>query len=217
MEKLAAKNENQVVIDKVNATLMQGSNKAQAQEAFNQIHKRYKSPIFYEVLKSVKMSKETADDLTQEIFIKVWEKIKKYDHSVAFSTWLYNIAKNHVIDHKRKTKIEILRVDNLGSEIGRDEEVNDIAFQLEDKSANIFKDVVRAERALSVMDALNNGVSSEDGKQIIALIFLDDMPYEKVAKLKKMPLGTVKAIMFRAKKEMRDYLSKESRDFSYAN
>lgn len=217
MEKLAVKNEAQVAEDKVNAKLMQSSNKAKAQGAFNQIYKRYKSPIFYMALRYVKMNKETADDLTQEIFVKIWEKIKLYDHSVAFSTWFYNLAKNHLIDFKRREKVEVLSMESLNSEIGRDEDVNEIAFQLEDLSADTFKEVVRAERAISVIDALNNGVKSEDGKQIITLIFLDDMPYEKVAELKKMPLGTVKAIMFRAKNEMKEYLSKKSRDFSYAN
>jgi RNA polymerase sigma-70 factor (ECF subfamily) len=93
MKKLEKDNTVQVEKDKACVIAMQSNNKAKAQDAFNQIYKRYKSPIFYEVLKFVKMNKETATDLTQEIFVKVWEKIGSYDFSVAFSTWMYNVAK----------------------------------------------------------------------------------------------------------------------------
>jgi len=217
MEKLAVKNETQVKEDKANAKAMQSSNKGKAQAAFNQIYKRYKSPIFYMALRYVKMNEETAEDLTQEIFVKIWEKVKSYDHTVAFSTWFYNLAKNHLIDHKRRHKVEVLSMETLRSEYGGDEDANEIAFQLEDKSADTFKEVLKGERAIAVLDALNNGVKNEEAKQIITLIFFEDMPYEKVAKQMKLPEGTVKNMMFRAKNQMKEYLSKKSKDFSYAN
>jgi RNA polymerase sigma-70 factor (ECF subfamily) len=161
------------------------------------------------------MNKETANDLTQEIFVKVWEKIGQYDFSTVFSTWLYNVAKNHVIDFKRKQKIEVLSMESLRSEFGGDEDVSEISFQLEDKSADTFQGVIKSERAKAVLDALNNAVTSEDAKQVIALIFLADMSYEKVALQVNKPIGTVKALMFRAKDEMKKYLSVKSRDFEY--
>lgn len=215
MKKLEAKNTEQVKKDKECVLAMQSGNKAQKQDAFNQLHKRYKSPIFYEALKFVKMNEETAKDLTQEIFVKVWEKIDQYNFSVAFSTWLYNIAHNHMKDFKRKEKFEVLSMESLRSEYGGDEDVNEISFQLEDKSSDTFNGVVRGERAKLVLEALNIGVKSADAREIISLIFLEDMPYEKVAEEKKMPLGTIKAIMFRAKNEMKEYLSVKSRDFEY--
>ena len=217
MKKLEAKKDNtaQVEKDKACVIAMQSSNKAKRQDAFNQLHKRYKSPIYYEVLKFVKMNKETANDLTQEIFVKVWEKIDQYDFSVVFSTWLYNVAKNHVIDFKRKQKIEVLSMESLRSEFGGDEDVSEISFQLEDKSADTFIGMVRGERAKMVLDALNHGIKSEDAKDIIALLFMKELSYEEVAEVKKMPLGTVKALMFRAKDEMKKYLSVSSPEFEY--
>lgn len=207
----------QIEKDKALAKQMQSSNRATSQDAFNQLYKRHKSPIFYMVLRAVKNSKDTADDLTQEIFAKVFEKRDQYDFSNAFSTWLYNLAKNHIIDYKRKTKVEVLSVESLVSEYGNDGdgEVTNIAFQLEDQSADVFNGVVRNERAEAVMKALIHGVKSEEARDIITRIFLDDTSYDKVAEQMKMPLGTVKAIMFRAKKEMKEYLSVKSRDFEY--
>lgn len=205
----------QAKVDKANIIAMQTGTQAEKANAYNQLYKRYNAPIFYEVMKYVRMNKELSEDLTQEIFVKLFEKASTFDFSVQFSTWLYNVAKNHVIDHKRKHKVEVLSVETLSSEFGGDEDVSDVAFQLEDKSADTMNMVIKAERATAVLDALNNGVQSEDGRQILTLIYLDDMAYDKVAELKKMPIGTVKAIMFRAKGEMLKYLSVKSRDFEY--
>jgi RNA polymerase sigma-70 factor (ECF subfamily) len=218
MKQLEVKNIEQVEKDKACAIAMQSSNKAKAQDAFNQIYKRYKGAIHFLALKFVKLNEETAEDLTQEIFVKVFEKIGSYNANEAvFSTWLYKIANNHLIDYKRKTKVEVMSIESLKSEFGGDDDVAEISFQLEDKSADTFRTVVKAERAVAVLDALQNGVKSEDAKQIITLIYLDDMAYDKVAEKMKMPIGTVKALMFRAKKELKEYLSVRSRDFSYMN
>lgn len=217
MGKLAVKSEAQVAEDKVNAKAMQSTDKAKAQSAFNKIYKRYKSPIFYMALRYVKLNKETADDLTQEIFVKIWENIHSYNFSVAFTTWFYNLAKNHLIDHKRKQNVEVLSMETLRSEFGGDEDVNEISFQIEDKSVDTFKSLVNSERAKAVRDAIDNGVKSEDAKKVIILIFMEDMPYQDAANQLGMPLGTVKAIMFRAKTEIKKFLSKEERDFNFAN
>lgn len=207
----------QIEKDKALAKQMQNENRATSQDAFNQLYKRHKSPIFYLVLRFVKNDNETAEDLTQEIFAKIFEKRDQYDFSNAFSTWMYDLAKNHVIDHKRKNKVEVLSVESLVSEFKHDGDgdVSNISFQLEDHSANVFNQVVRNERAEAVMKALIHGVKSEEARDIITRIFLDDTSYKKVAEQMKMPIGTVKALMFRAKKEMKDYLSVKSRDFEY--
>ena len=201
--------------DKACAKAMQSNDNAQAKIAFNQLHKRYETPLFYFAMRYVSLNKETAEDLVQEIFAKIWEKIGSYDFSTAVSTWMYKVATNHIIDYKRKQKIEVLNIDSLRSEFGGDEDVNEVSFQIEDRFTDTFKMVLKKERATAVLDALYNGVKSEDAKQVIALIFLDDMSYEKVAEQTQMPIGTVKALMFRAKAEMKKYLSVESRDFSY--
>jgi len=210
-------NTQQIINDKATAKIMQGKNKVKAEEAFYKLYTRYKSSIFFMALKFLKMNKETADDMVQEIFVKAWEKKDLYDCANAFSTWLYNIAKNHLIDYKRKTNIEVLSIETLKSNFGGDEDVAEIAFQLEDKSADVFNEVVKSERAQAALDAVTHGIKSEEARQVVTLIFLADLPYEKVAEQMKMPIGTVKALMFRAKTEMKNFLSKKHRDFNYGN
>jgi len=216
MKKTVKTNITQIAQDKECATAMQGTDKVKSELAFAKLHKRYKSPIFYLVLKYVKMNKETADDLTQEIFMKLYEKIGTYNFSVAFSTWFYNIAINHTIDHKRKVRVEVLSVDSLRTEFGGDEDMNEIAFQIEDKSVDTLEGVIRKERANAVKDALLK-LKSNDARSIMNLIFIEDKSYEETATEMNMPLGTIKAIMFRAKEDLKKLLSNKSLDFDYGH
>jgi RNA polymerase sigma-70 factor (ECF subfamily) len=213
-ENKKAKQVEQVVLDKACATAMQTGTKSEASNAFNQLYKRYNKAITFELMKFVKADKEVIEDLTQEVFIKVFEKINTYNFSVVFSTWLYKIAHNHAIDYKRNDKVEILSVDKLSKGFNGDEDSGELSFQLKDLTIQEFQGLERKERAEMVLDALAN-IKSDDARQIVKLLFLEDMSYEKVAEEVKMPLGTIKALMFRAKEEMKNYLSVKRKDFEY--
>lgn len=215
IENKKAKQAEQVAFDKACVVAMQTGNSTDAGNAFNQLYKRYSKAITFEVMKFIKADKEVIEDLTQEIFIKVFEKIKTYDFSVVFSTWLYKIAHNHAIDYKRKDKVEVLSVEQLSKGFGNDEEAGELSFQLEDLNVEAFHGLERKERAEMVLDAVSNGIKSDDARQVVTLIFLNDMSYEKVAETTKMPIGTIKALMFRAKDEMKKYLSVKRKDFEY--
>ena len=218
MKAIEIKNPEQAAQDKVCAKAMCGKDKAKAQRAFNEIYSRYKSAIFFKVaMRFVKNNKETAEDLTQEIFEKVYSRIKTYDYSTCFSTWLYTVALNHCRDYKRTERYEILSVETLKAEFSGDEDASEVAFQIEDKYADVFGEVVKSERADAVLDAVENGIKSEEARKIIKLIFLEEKRYDEVSKEMKMPIGTVKAFMFRAKTELKTYLSKKEKDFSYIN
>ena len=215
IENKKAKQVEQVAFDKSCVAAMQTGSQADASNAFNQLYKRYSKAITFEIMKFVKADKEVIEDLTQEVFIKVFEKIKTYDFSVVFSTWLYKIAHNHAIDYKRKDKVEVLSVEQLSKGFGNDEEAGELSFQLEDLNIESFHGLERKERSEMVLDAVTNGIKSAEARQVITLIFLDDMSYEKVAETTKMPIGTIKALMFRAKDEMKKYLSVKRNDFEY--
>ena len=215
IENKKAKQVEQVAFDKSCVAAMQTGSQADASNAFNQLYKRYSKAITFEIMKFVKADKEVIEDLTQEVFIKVFEKIKTYDFSVVFSTWLYKIAHNHAIDYKRKDKVEVLSVEQLSKGFGNDEEAGELSFQLEDLNIESFHGLERKERSEMVLDAVTNGIKSAEARQVITLIFLEDMSYEKVAETTKMPIGTIKALMFRAKDEMKKYLSVKRKDFEY--
>lgn len=207
----------QAKLDKELAHIMQTGKRALAEKAFVQIYQRYKSPLFFKVILKAVRNEDVAEDLTQEIFAKIFMNIKQYDHSTALSTWMYNLAKNHVIDHIRRQKYEVLSLEGLKSEFGNDDDVSEMVFQIEDKSSDTFAELVKGERAEFVRQAFRKGVKSPEARRVIRMIFLEELSYEETSQRMKLPLGTVKCLMHRAKGEMKDFLSRKSLDFTYVN
>ena len=189
-----------IIKDKENAKIMQTGTKSEAQKAFNQIYKHYHLSMLFFVRK-FRLEEEVVEDLVQEIFIKVFLKIDLYDFSSAFSTWLYNIATYHVIDYKRKKKFEVLSIDGMMSERNDDEGSAIVSYQIKDESDDVFKILSKKQMAEMVRASLSK-VKSESGRQVINLLFLEDLAYAETAKQMNIPLGTVKAIMVRTKKEL---------------
>lgn len=212
----------QMVIDKSLATIMQKGNRQEAEAAFQKLFARYKESIFFMAFKFLKNDREASNDMVQEIFVKAWMNKDQYNFTNAYSTWLFKIAKNHLIDEKRKEKFEIFSVDNMRISESKDErtnEFNDIYFQLEDKTANNYQLLVNKERKEAVLSAVNNGITSkgEKIKDVVALYFFEELSEKEVALKLSIPVGTVKTLILRAKEQMKNYLSKKERDFSYAN
>lgn len=203
-----------IELDKVLARIMQNGTSAEAQAAFNQIYSRYKSPIFYHSFRFLGGSQEDSQDAVQEIFARVFNKIGTYDFSTALSTWMYSIATNHLIDMKRKSKLEVFSIDNLITSEKGEDSTSDFSFQIEDHSTNTFSTVLRKERAIAVRAALAH-LKSDLAREVIDLIFIQELPYEEVAAQLNTPIGTIKGLMHRSKELMKDFLSKESLDFHF--
>lgn len=204
----------QVAFDKSCVIAMQTGTKSESSNAFNQLYKRYNKAINFELMKFIKNEKEVVEDLTQEVFVKVFEKINTYNFSVVFSTWLYNIAKNHAIDYKRSDKVEILSVEKLSKGYNGDEDSGELSFQIKDLTVQELQGLERKERSEMVIDALAS-IKSEDARRVIKMFFLEDMSGEEVSKKTNLPISTIKTLMFRAKEEMKNYLSVKRKDFEY--
>lgn len=188
---------------------MQTGSDREKQLAFNALYVRHKEALFYKVLRAFKMDKNVAQDLTQEIFTKIYLNIGNYNPEFAFSTWLYKIANNHIIDTARKQEFEVLHLDSMSANYaGDDDNMVSKAFQLEDKGANGFELVVREERAVLLKKAIDN-IKSAKEKKVIQSFFIEDKSHEEVSKEMGLPIGSVKALIFRAKDSLKKYLSKE--------
>ena len=162
------------------------------QSAYAKLMSRYKDSIYFLLLKMVH-NVDDADDLTIEAFGKAFSNLSKYTPDYAFSTWLYKIALNNCIDFIRKKKIETLSIHvSVENEKGESYQL-DIQSTSPDPEEKYVKDQ-RNKIIRELIDKINPKY-----KLLIELRFFDELSYEEIADKTSLPLGTVKAQLFRAK------------------
>ena len=162
------------------------------QVAFDKLMTRYRESIFFMVLKMVH-NRDDADDLTIEAFGKAFQNIANYSADYAFSTWLFKIATNNCIDFIRKKKLQTTSIEQ--SRKGDDGEVVPIAVR--DHNPDPEEAMVKEQRAAKIRAAIEK--LNPKYRSLIELRYLDELSYEEIAEKLDLPLGTVKAQLFRAK------------------
>lgn len=142
---------------------------------------------------------EDARDIAQDVFVKVYGALDSYDSRYKFSTWLFRIAGNAAIDHLRRRKVRPTAL-----ELPVDEEGNSRRIDPADGRPDPFEDLSRR-RLRAALDAAIERLP-DDYRELISLRHYGELPYEEIAELKRMPLGTVKNKLFRARQALRDLL-----------
>ena len=142
---------------------------------------------------------EEAHDLAQEIFVKVYLALDRYDPKYQFSTWLFRIAQNSAIDALRKKSIAEVPLSRPTSE------------EPEGKEREFADDGISPYRALKnkqLSAAIDHAVSQlpADYRELIQLRHFAELSYEEIASMKKLPLGTVKNKLFRARNLLKESL-----------
>ena len=163
------------------------------QKAYATLMDRYRLSIFHTMLKMVRNRAE-ADDLTMEAFGKAFHKLPNYVPRYAFSTWLFRIAVNNCIDHKRKKRLPILHV---GDTYGNSDTDFDILKFLRSHAITPEDEMIRQQRILMMHSLLDR--LTDKYRVMIELRFYQELSYEEIAQEMEAPLGTVKAQLFRAK------------------
>lgn len=165
------------------------------QNAFAELLSRYKNLVYSVVLRMVNDSEE-ANDLAQEIFIKIYKNLDKYQPEYKFSTWIIRITTNHVIDFRRKKKQETVSIDDM---------VYEPSDYITPESSYIEK-----ERNTSIFSALN---SLPDMYKIpIVLYHQQGLSYQEIAQMIGEPLSKVKNRIFRGRKMLKELLSEELKE-----
>jgi len=162
------------------------------QNAFAKLMSRYKDSIFFMVLKMVH-NRDDAEDITMESFSKAFNNIERYDQKYAFSTWLFKIATNNCIDFIRKKRLETTSIDKTTENDKGDE----IGIDVKSDAPNPEEGMMKAQRVFSVRAHLNK--LDVKYRQLIELRYYEELSYEEIAEQLELPLGTVKAQLFRAK------------------
>ena len=169
------------------------------ERAYAELMNRYRDSIYYMLLKMVNNPSD-ADDLTIEAFGKAFKNIQLYTPNFAFSTWLFRIATNNCIDFIRKKKSAPTAIDQ------QQDEQDDPAANLQSELPGPEEEMMQQQK----IKHLSHVVSQLKPKyrQLIELRFYKEYSYEEIANELNLPLGTVKAQIFRAKELLYNILNK---------
>lgn len=160
-------------------------------KAYDKLVDKYQRALHFHILKMVK-NKEQVNDLVQETFVKAFENLNTYNTNYAFSTWLYRIATNHTIDYLRKKKLQTLSIDEPVKT--RD---GDMKMQLPDDTARTDRNIISKQRQQIVREAIED--LPEKYRRVIEMRHMEEKSYQEIADVLDLPLGTVKAHIFRAR------------------
>ncbi len=168
---------------------------------FEVLVRRYQSRVLSHVARMVGNC-DDALDLSQEIFVKVFQALDRYNPEFKFSTWLFRIAGNAAIDHLRKRRprtvpLEVREPDgqSLSSPEYKSSDLDPYA---------VLRNSERGDAIARAIQAL-----PEEFRELIGLRHFTGLSYEEIAELKGMPLGTVKNKLFRARAVLKDRLAGE--------
>jgi RNA polymerase sigma-70 factor (ECF subfamily) len=167
-------------------------------KAYDQLVNLYKNAVYGIVYKMVN-NKQEAEDLTQEAFIKAYNSIHSFNAEYAFSTWLFKIATNNCIDFFRKRKLKTYSMDR---KIKYKED--EIQQEYADPQPDAEREIIAGEKSKKINKAIDE--LPEKYRVVIVLRHRDEKSYEEIAKELALPLGTVKARIFRAREMLKKSL-----------
>lgn len=166
-----------------------------SESAFAKLMKKYQDRVYWLVRRTIN-DHDDADEITQEVFITVYEKIHQFREESQFFTWLYRIASNKILMFLRKKKMkEMIGLDHLVELLGSKDE------NAEDK-------MIRVEWN----DSLKQAIQSLPEKQRIVfnLRYYDELTYEEMSDILKTSVGGLKANYFHAVQKIKEQMENEN-------
>ncbi|NOZ35935.1 MAG: sigma-70 family RNA polymerase sigma factor [Chlorobi bacterium] len=175
------------------------------EHAFAELLGYYRESLFRLLLKMVN-SKEDAEDLMIETFEKAFRKISSYKTEYAFSTWLFRIATNHGIDYLRtaQNKYDNVYIDKV---FDYDNDFQK-SFIIKEESLNPEESIVSVQEKKIIKDVVQK--LPPDYRRIVILRYFEDYSYNEIAEKLDLPIGTVKARLFRSRELLQSILAKHN-------
>jgi len=161
------------------------------QRAYAELMDRYKDAIYYMLLRMVNNPID-AEDLTIEAFGKAFKNLNQYTPNFAFSTWLFKIATNNCIDFIRKRRANLISIDQTDEETEKSPSQN-----LEAEVLDPEETLINSQKEKLLKELINK--LKPRYRRLIELRYFEDLSYEEIAQELELPLGTVKAQLFRAR------------------
>ena len=175
--------------------------------AFGMLVERYQNKANAISIRIVQ-NHDDALDCVQESFIKAYKNLNQFNFQSSFNTWLYRIVTNTSLDLLRKNKKHL---NDLPIEKPQNDEDDEYYIQIEDESSDVEEITTRKENIKAVHSAISE--LSDDFKKVIVLFEIEQLSLTEVADILKVPVGTIKSRLFRAREKLAKIL-KEKGTFS---
>ena len=174
--------------------------KAGDQPAFEYLVQKYRRPMVSFMYRMARNS-AIAEDLAQEVFLRVYRSRETYEPSAKFSTWLYRIATNLAVNHARDTRHERPEI-----QVSLDEpdEESGATLELPDASLNVEQQMVRRERLLAIRKKIE--ALPEQQRLAVLMHKYQQMDYKQIADVLKKSESATKSLLFRAYETLREQL-----------
>jgi RNA polymerase sigma-70 factor (ECF subfamily) len=165
-----------------------------SQDAYRELLKRFERPV-YSLVVRMTQDAATAEDVAQEVFVKAFRRLDRYDPQWKFSSWLFKIAHNTAIDHLRRGGLETVALEaEADDKAGLDAVLADQATE-DPLTAAERRDLGRAlERAISRL--------RPEYRRAVLMFYAHGASYQDICEVTGLPLGTVKTNLHRARKEL---------------
>jgi RNA polymerase sigma factor (sigma-70 family) len=170
------------------------------EKAFAALLNRYRDSIYFMLLKMVNNASD-AEDLTIEAFGKAFRNLDSYTPNFAFSTWLFKIATNNCIDFIRKKQSSPSIINQV-----QEEDMDSYTVNIQSDTLDPEEDLINQQRIAALREIV--GQLKPRYKTLIELRFFKEYSYEEISSELNLPIGTVKAQLFRAKTLLYNILNK---------
>ena len=160
------------------------------EKAFASLMNRYRDSIYYMLLKMVNNPSD-AEDLTIEAFGKAFRNLDSYTPKYAFSTWLFKIASNNCVDFIRKKQVSPTPLDHL------QDSLDNVTVDIQSDMPDPEESLINHQKISALKDIISQ--LKPRYKTLIELRFYKEYSYEEISSELNLPIGTVKAQLFRAK------------------
>ena len=173
-----------------------------SEAAYRELLTRYERPVFSLIFRMVR-DREMAEDLAQETFIKVLNNLDRYSPEFKFSSWLFKIANNLTIDHLRRRRVDTISIEGSPDAVTA-ESARATSIAVVSGNESPLEELESRELGTAIERAI--GKLRPEYRACIMLRHVEDKSYEEIAEIVKLPLGTVKTYIHRARHELRTAL-----------
>ncbi len=169
------------------------------EQAFDMLVRRYEQKV-YQYAYRLTLNPDDAADVVAETFLRMYNSLKRFRGDAQLSTWLYRVVSNVFYDFRKREQ----RHQHLSLEVPNEEDEEPAERPIPDERIDLEEHALQQERRRVLMEAIAKLPDYQ--RQVVVLFHIEEQPYEEIARMTGLPLGTVKSRLNRARAALRELL-----------